>query len=368
MASDEGGEKSEEPTQHKLSKAREEGQVPKSMEVTSAAVLLVGGLALLTLGPLGWDRLVSFFYHYIWRLSEISPQGEDLTITSLMPWFYTAMKETIILFMPLSVIILIVGVGVNMYQVGGLMFSTKTLVPKIDKLNFIKGMGRFFKVKAIVEGLKSVFKIGIVFYIAYLVIIDHLDEFATMGGMEVAQMGTFTLSVALELYMKICIFLFILAVLDYGYQRWQFMKDMRMSKQEIKDEFKQMEGDPIIKGRIRQAQREAAKRRQLGDVPKADVVIANPTHFAIALLYDAVQNPAPVVLAKGQDLMALRIKDIAKENKVPIVENKPLAQALYKAVEVGDTIPVEFYKAVAEVLSYVYRTKKRKPSRTINMR
>jgi flagellar biosynthetic protein FlhB len=148
--------------------------------------------------------------------------------------------------------------------------------------------------------------------------------------------------------------------MDFGYQRWQFNEDMKMTKQEVKDEYKQIEGDPIVKNRIRQAQREASKKRQLADVPNADVVIANPTHFAVALSYDREKNPAPVVLAKGVDFLALRIKDIAKENKVPIVENKPLAQALYKSVEVGQIIPAEFYKAVAEVLSYVYRVKGRK--------
>jgi flagellar biosynthetic protein FlhB len=170
------------------------------------------------------------------------------------------------------------------------------------------------------------------------------------------------LKIALEIFIKTCLLLLVLAAMDFGYQRWQFTQDMKMTKQEVKDEYKQIEGDPIVKNRIRQAQREASKKRMLNDVPKADVVLTNPTHYALALLYDRKRAPAPVVLAKGQDFMAERIKDIAREHKVPIVENKPLAQALYKAVEVGEIIPEEFYKAVAEVLSYVYRVKGRRRS------
>jgi flagellar biosynthetic protein FlhB len=181
-----------------------------------------------------------------------------------------------------------------------------------------------------------------------------------MADMRPLTIALQVLSICLEIFLKTCLLLLILAAMDYGYQRWQFMEDMKMTKQEVKDEYKQIEGDPIVRNRIRQAQREASKKRQLSDVPKADVVIANPTHFAIALLYDRERAPAPLVLAKGQDFMAERIKDIAREHKVPIVENKPLAQALYKSVEVGEIIPEEFYKAVAGVLSYVYRAKGRR--------
>lgn len=356
MANDEGGEKTEEASSHKISEARKKGQVPKSMEVTSTMVLLAAGGFLVVWGPWGWDRLVGMFRYFVWHMVEFDPTTPDL-----WPLFYTAFREVLILVLPPAIIITIVSVAVNIFQVGGFMVVSDAVMPKLDKLNFIKGFGRFFKLKSLIDCLKSILKIGLIFYISYLVIRSHVGEFAVMSEMEPAQIGLFTLKVAMELFFKVVITLLILAVFDYAYQKWQFLQDMRMSKQEVKDEYKQMEGDPKVKARIRQIQMEASKKRQLGDVPKADVVITNPTHFAIALVYNAAMAQAPLVLAKGQDLMALRIKDIAKEAKVPIVENKPLAQALYKAVEVGQVIPLEFYKAVAEVLSYVYRLKGRGP-------
>ena len=353
---DEGGEKTEEPTAHKLSKAREKGQVPKSMELTASLVLLAAGGALLVLAPLIWQRLVGMFTHFIWRMSEFDPTTPDL-----WPWFYTAIREVLIMVLPLAFVIMIVSVGVNMFQIGGFMVNSEALVPKLDKLNFIKGFGRFFKIRSLVDCLKSILKISLIFYLSYLVIADHMDDFAVMSEMEPVEIALLTLKITMELFFKVCLALLALAIFDFAYQKWQFLKDMRMSKQEIKDEYKQMEGDPKIKARIRQIQMEASKKRQLADVPNADVVITNPTHFAIALVYNSALAQAPLILAKGQDLMAQRIKDIAREAKVPIVENKPLAQALYKSVEVGQTIPIEFYKAVAEVLSYVYKLKGRGP-------
>ncbi|MDR1922195.1 MAG: flagellar biosynthesis protein FlhB [Candidatus Adiutrix sp.] len=354
MASDEGGEKTEQPTGHKLSKAREKGQTPKSQEVTTILVLLVAGLALLKLGPLGWDRLLGYFRHSIWRMAETDVAGADL-----WPFLYTAFLEALYLIIPFAFIIMVISVAANVYQLGG--FLSIPLEFKIDKLNFVNGAKKFFKLKALFDTAKNILKIAVIFWVAYLVIRDNMEEFTVMGHMETAQMALFTLKVAAELFFEICLVLLVLAFIDFAYQKWQFMRDMRMSKQEVKDEYKQMEGDPKIKARIRQIQMETVKKRMLADVPKADVVIANPTHFAIALVYNAALAQAPLVLAKGQDLLAQRIKDIAKEAKVPIVENKPLAQALYKAVEVGDVIPLEFYKAVAEVLSYVYKIKGRSP-------
>ncbi len=356
MASDEGGEKTEQPTAHKLGKARQKGQVPKSMDVTSGFVLLAAGSTLVFLAPKGWDRMVGMFRHFIWRMTEFDPTTPDL-----WPWFYTAMRELFILVLPLALVIMVVGVAANVYQLGGFLLNTDAVSFKPEKLNFIAGFRRLFKLKSLVDCVKSILKLAIVGWFAYLVIKSHLGEFAVMSEMEPAEIGLFTLKVAAEMFFKIIIVMIILGFFDFSYQKWQFIRDMRMSKQEVKDEFKQMDGDPQVKARIRQIQREASKKRMLAAVPKADVVVTNPTHFAIALVYNSALAPAPLVLAKGQDFLAQRIKDIAREAKVPIVENKPLAQALYKAVEVGETIPLEFYKAVAEVLSYVYRLKGKVP-------
>ena len=355
MANDEGGEKTEEPTARKLSQAREKGQMPKSQEVTSALVLLASGLALIFLAPLGWDRLVGLFRYFIWRLPEF-----DMATPDFWPWVQTAGRETLIIVIPLALIIMCVGLAANLYQVGFLI-NAEAVAFKPDKINFITGLGRFFKLKSLVDAVKNCLKLVIVFYISYLVITDELDVFVTMSEMEPVEIALVTLRTALILFFKITLTLLVLGFMDYAYQKWQFLRDMRMSKQEVKDEFKQMEGDPQIKAKIRQIQKEQSKKRMLADVPKSDVVITNPTHLAVALVYNATLAQAPLVLAKGGDLMAQRIKDIAREAKVPIVENKPLAQALYKAVDVGEVIPLEFYKAVAEVLSYVYKLKGKVP-------
>jgi flagellar biosynthetic protein FlhB len=350
--SEDSGEKTEQPTGHKLSQARQKGQVPKSMEVSASVVLLVACGALYFLGPYGWERLEAFFRHIVWRAADFSENPRDLFMVMNL-----GLRESLIIILPLALIILVASLLINLYQIGGFIVTWDTVAPKIEKIDFIKGFGRFFKIRTFVECIKSIFKMTVIFLVGYLVIKDHLDDFVKMPDMRPVVIGLLSLAIALEIFLKTVIVLLILAALDYGYQKWQFNEDMKMTKQEVKDEYKQIEGDPIVKNRIRQAQKEAYKKRQLADVPKADVVVANPTHFAVALKYDRTKAPAPQVVAKGVDFLALRIKDIAKEHKIPIVENKPLARALYESVETGDIIPPEFYKAVAEVLSYVYKAK-----------
>lgn len=353
-------DKTEEPTSYRLSKAREKGQVIRSMEVNTALVLLAGGLGLLLLAPVIWGRLGRLYHHLVWRRADWRPLA-DLRPPDLLELGLTVAREFLIIILPLALAVMAAGLFGNLTQTGGFLFSAESLRPKLSKINPLNGLKRMFSLRSVVECLKSVFKILIIGGISAQVITSHLPDFAVMGDMEPAQSALEAMWIAFELFMKVCLVLGVMAVFDYGYQRWQFMKDMRMTKQEVKEEFKQLEGDPIVKSRIRQVQREAAKKRMLADVPKADVVIANPTHLALALKYDPGRNPAPVVVAKGRGFLAQRIKDIARENKVPIMENKPLAQALYKAVQIGETIPVEFYRAVAEVLGYVYRLKGRRP-------
>jgi len=355
VANEDSGEKTEEPTSRKLSKAREEGQAPKSQEVSSAVVLLAAGLALTALAPLGWDRMVGVFRHLVWHLPEFDPATADF-----WPWILTACREALILIVPLAFLVMLAGLAVNAWQVG-FAINPGAVSFKPEKLNFITGMGRFFKLRSVIDTIKSCLKLILVAYLSYLAIRDDLEVFVTLSEMDPAAIGLVILKSAWILFFKLVLVLLVLGFLDFAYQKWQFMRDMRMTKQEVKDEFKQMEGDPQIKAKIRQIQREQSKKRMLADVPKSDVVITNPTHLALALVYDSSLAQAPVVLAKGQDLMAERIKDIAREAKVPIVENKPLAQALYRAVEVGQVIPLEFYKAVAEVLGYVYKLKGRNP-------
>ena len=357
MANDEGGEKTEEPTGHKLGKAREKGQVAKSVDVTSAFILLVAGGVLVLWGPSIWRRLAGVYTYYVWRIAEFDPATADL-----WPWFYAAMRETLIMILPVAFAIMITGVALNLYQLGGFVVNTESVQFKLSNINPISGFKNMFKLKSLVDLIKHSIVIVIIGWMCYSIINGHMEEFTVMIDMQPVQMALFTLKVVMEMYFKVVLALLVISFLDYTYQKWQFMRDMRMTKQEIKDEYKNMEGDPKVKARIRQIQAEGAKKRMLADVPRSDVVLTNPTHYAIALIYDSSLAQAPLVLAKGQDLLAQRIKDIAKEAKVPIVENKPLAQALYKAAEVGQVIPFEFYKAVAEVLSYVYKLKGRGPS------
>jgi flagellar biosynthetic protein FlhB len=357
MANDEGGEKTEEPTGHKLGKAREKGQVAKSQDITSAGILFIAGGVLVLCAPFIWEHLVGVYTYYVWRIAEI-----DITTVDIWPWFYTAMQEILIMILPLSFAIMIAGIAINLYQLGGLIISTENIQFKLSNINPISGFKNMFKLKSLVDLIKHSIVICVIAWMCYSIINSHMETFTVMIDMQPAEMALFTLKVVAEMYFKVVLLLIVIAFIDYSYQKWQFMRDMRMSKQEIKDEYKNMEGDPKVKARIRQIQAEGAKKRMLADVPKADVVVTNPTHFAIALVYDSNLAQAPLVLAKGQDLLAQRIKDIAKEAKVPIVENKPLAQALYKVAEVGQIIPFEFYKAVAEVLSYVYKIKGRGPS------
>ena len=244
----------------------------------------------------------------------------------------------------------------NWLQIGW-MFSVHPLKPNFTKFNPVNGMKRIFSKQGLMELFKSIMKILLIGGVAYQTIAGKMDQVMILWDMAPTQISLFVLRVSFEIFLKTVWAILILAVIDYIFQRRQFTDNMKMTKHEVKEEFKQMEGDPKVKARIRQIQREFSRRRMMADVPKADVVVTNPTHLAIALLYDTEQASAPVVVAKGQDLVARKIREIAETHRVPIMEDKPLAQALYKSVEVGQTIPYEFYQAVAEVLAYVYRLK-----------
>ena len=249
-----------------------------------------------------------------------------------------------------------VGFIANVMQVG-FQISTEAMALKLSKLNPISGMKRFVSLKSLVEIVKSIIKIFFIGGIAYLLVEGEIKAFPVLVHQEVGQILVFIARVAIKICFFVCLAMILLAVLDYIYQRWQYEQDLKMTKQEVKDESKQTYGDPQVKARIRSVQMEMARRRMMDAVPEADVVITNPTHLAIALKFDAREMIAPRVLAKGSGHIAQRIREIAAENKIPLFEQKPLAQALYKMVEIGDYIPPELYRAVAEVLAYVYRLK-----------
>ncbi|MBT3260043.1 MAG: flagellar biosynthesis protein FlhB [Deltaproteobacteria bacterium] len=344
-------ERTEKPTGKKLSKAREEGQVAKSQEISTTFILFGALGVFLFAGPWMFWALSDFMHGIFQNLGTLHLEG-----ISARAFLFEVLQQVGLIIMPLLLVLLILGIAANLLQVG-FLFTLKPFKPKLSKFNPITGMKKFVSLKSLVELLKSLFKILFIGGISWLVLRGELDAIPSLMEMSVGQILTYLGTVSLKLIFYVGLGMLVLAAIDFTYQRWQHTKDLMMSKQEVKDEAKQAEGDPQIKGKIRQAQREMAMRRMMESVPDADVVITNPTTLAVAVKYDAEQMFAPQVVAKGAKLMAERIKDIAGENHVPIVENKPLAQVLFKSMEIGDLVPPDLYKAVAEVLAYVYKLK-----------
>jgi flagellar biosynthetic protein FlhB len=347
-------EKTEQATPKRLQEMREKGQVAKSREVPSAAILIASLLIFYFLGSAMIKDIMELMEWSFANSARFELQSGNFN-WMLLELFRKGLK----IVTPLFVALMAVGLLSNIAQVG-FLFSTKAIAPKFSKLDPLKGFGRMVSKQALVELIKSLFKIAVVGCVTYFTVKDELDQIIPLMDKEIWSIMTYIGSVCFKILLRTCWVLIVLAVIDYVFQKWDFMQEAKMTKQEVKDEFKQREGDPLIKSRVRQAQREMAKRRMMEAVPKADVVITNPTHLAIALEYNTQNMSAPQLTAKGSRLMAERIKAIAQENNIPIVENKPLARALFKGVEIGQEIPAIFYKAVAEVLSYVYQLKNKR--------
>lgn len=346
------GEKTEEPTSKKRGEARQKGQVGRSQELSAAFVLLAGFFSMRILGASIYDEIANYTIYIFGHLN----QGIDTE--SVMQLFIGMVFVLAKTAFPIMLIIMVVGVAVNILQVG-IMFTTEPLQFKLDNLNPINGMGRLFSKRALIELFKSVIKIIIIGFFIYRYLVDQILQMPKLIYLDLSASLREISEIIINLSFKICGVFLVLAVFDYAYQKWQTTQDLKMSKDDVKEEFKQAEGNPQIKSKIRQKQREMAMQRMMREVPKADVIVTNPTHFAVALKYEKGMA-APVVVAKGQDLVAQKIKEIARESGVTIVENRPLARALYAAVEIGSTVPQELYKSVAEVLAYVYRLKKKK--------
>ena len=300
----------------------------------------------------------SFMYEQIVGLMKEFFQQmmlEELTEENLQVMIYEVLKMMGLTLAPVLATAVVAGFIANIMQVG-FMFTTESIQFKLDKLDPIKGAKRIFSVRALVELLKSILKISIVGFVAFFVLWNRMDEIIVLSHLPVSDAIVLIADISVKVGLYAAIALFCIAILDYMYQKYDFEKNIRMSKQDIKDEYKNSEGDPLIKSKIKQKQREMAMQRMMQEVPNADVVITNPTHFAIALKYDETKSDAPLVVAKGVDFVAQKIKYIAKENDVIMVENRPLARALYDQTEVGQAIPEEFFKAVAEILAFVYKT------------
>ena len=345
------GEKTEEPTAKKREDARKKGQVGKSQELNTAFVLLAGFVYLFWM----WDWVYENIAAYtIYVFSNLSQSVDTENIVRIFIGIIEIMAKTAF---PVMLAIMALGLAINFYQVG-FHISTEAIGFKLSKLNPINGFGRMFSKRSLIELVKSIAKIIIIGLALYYVLRDQILAMPRFIYFDLETSLGQIADIIFGMAFKVIGIIFILGVLDLMYQKWQTTQDLKMTKQEVKDEAKQSEGDPQIKGKIKQKQREMAMARMMQEVPKADVIITNPTHLAVALEYHKGMV-APLVLAKGQDLVAQRIKDVARDHGIAIVENKPLARALYASTEIGDVVPQELYQAVAEVLAYVYRLKRR---------
>ncbi|RDW17820.1 flagellar biosynthesis protein FlhB [Oceanobacillus chungangensis] len=347
------GEKTEKATPKKRQDERKKGKVAKSQDV-NAAILLLSCLVTLILFSnyiLGHMTTLyeQFFTNYI---------DQEVTVSSVMQTFLITVFELMKMVAPIFIIAIIAALASNFLQIG-FLFTTESLKFDLKRIDPIQGAKRIFSIRALVELLKSLLKIVCIGAITFFIIWIYKDEMLMTAFTTAENALSFFGTVTTTMGISATIALLFLAILDYAYQRFDYEKNLRMSKQDIKDEYKNMEGDPLIKSKIKEKQRQAATRRMMSEVPNADVVITNPTHYAIAIKYDEQKASAPYVIALGVDQTALKIKEIAKEHDVVMIENRPLARALYKAVEIGDVIPEEFYKAVAEILAYVYRLEKK---------
>jgi flagellar biosynthetic protein FlhB len=353
FAEDDGtGEKTESATPRRREEARKKGQVFKSTDLNSAVILLVGTAAIIATFPYMTEQLRQYTTLYLLdrSLNEFTNAYACMLI-----------NETILLLgkmiMPVMGACFVAALLITYFQVG-FVFSGESLIPKLERLNPVEGFKRIFSRRALVELVKSILKVVITGYIVYSVIRKNFYIFPRLVDMELGATASAISSIFMEMAIKVGIVFVLIGIIDYLYQWYEYEKSLKMSKYDIKQEYKQIEGDPHIKSRQRQIQREVAMRRMMAEVPKADVVITNPTHFAVALKYDSSQMTAPEVVAKGQDFMALKIREVAREHEVSIVENPPLARLLYSSVEIGDVVPEDLYQAVAEVLAFVYKQKK----------
>jgi flagellar biosynthetic protein FlhB len=351
VANDDSGERSEDPTSKQFDNAREEGNVAKSKELTSGILLTLAMLFLYFYFPFMLDGSKRMFREFF-RFGTDPLNGE-----SVKNIFYFCLLVLGKLLLPFFLFIFIVAFISEAAQIG-LHVSTKALEPKWDRINFFTGLSKFFKGKRkLVELLKSIFKIVVLGWLAISIIKGNIDTILRMTDADFMDSTVFTGKFLFELIFKIALVVLVLGILDFAYQKWQHKQDLKMTKQQVKEEYKQMEGDPLIKQRIRNAQREIARKRMMSDVPKADLVVTNPIHYAVAIKYEPEIERAPIVVAKGQRLMALKIKEIAMQAGVYIHEDPPLAQTLYKTLDIGDEIPENLYKAIAEILAIVYKLK-----------
>lgn len=354
--SQDDSQKTEEPTARRLEQAREKGQVAKSQEVTHWLMILAGTLMIGVFGKSFIGGIADSLYKFIEQPHNIQVDGSG-ELRELMSETFGQLGMAFL--MPVAVILLaafISGIIQN-----GFIFTTETITPKLSKLSLKKGLKRLFSTRSVMEFVKGILKICIVASVIVLLLWPEREVIFLVTAMDAAQFMGVLQTLAVRVLVGVLSIMMVIAAIDFLYQKQQHNKELRMSKQDLKDEFKQSEGDPMIKARLRQIRTERARRRMMAAVPDADVVVTNPTHYAVALKYDHKAMDAPVLVAKGADQVAFRIREVAEEHDIPVVENPPIARALYDNVELDQAVPAEHYKAVAEIIGYVMRLKGKLP-------
>lgn len=351
MAESSGQEKTHQPTPRRKEKAREEGNVPKSQDLGSAAIIIGAILALWLLGP-GMGEQIKWAFRAVF----INLLSVNLTPDNIADYFVMGGLFVIRLLLPFFLVMIVVGLAIHFYMTGWL-FTTKPLKPNFKRIMPQNVLKRIISSRGLVELAKGLGKVAVVGVIAYFILKAEVEGFIKLMDTDVSSIITIMTKAGLKLALWLALAILIIGILDWMFQKWKNTKDLMMTKQEVKDERKQMEGDPRIKGHIRRIQLNLSLNRMIKKIPEADVVVSNPVHLAIALKYNPETNSAPVVVGKGKRKLAEKIKAIARENDIPIIEDPPLARALYRMVDVGWEIPYELFQAVAEVLALVYRLK-----------
>jgi flagellar biosynthetic protein FlhB len=349
LAEEDQQDKTEPATSKRLEDARESGKVAKSQEVGSVAILMGSVLIMYFTASYMLEDAKNMMTGFFQSLHQV-----EADLPSIVSLFHATVWQIFFILGPFFLAALIVAVAANVAQVG-IRISPKALKPKFSSINPAQGFKRIFSSHGLVELVKSLVKISVVGWVGWWTIKEEYPNTLPLVDQSIQDILTYWGWVAFKLFLRAGLAWVLLAILDFSYRKWKFAKDMRMTKQQVKDETKQREGDPFVKGRIRGIQRERARQRMMAAVPEADVVITNPTHYAVALVYRPNEMGAPKVVAKGADYLAQQIQVVAREHDVPILQNQVLARSLYSSVEVDQYVPIELYKAVAEVLAYVYR-------------
>ena len=350
-------QKTEDPSQKRLDDARQKGQIPFSREVVNFFMMMALCFIVINLAPTLMERAKLLLFPFVNQSEEFPSDAGGLR---RMIWQLFG-NLAVLMMLPLALTV------AAALMAGGLQtrfhVSAERIKPKFEKISPMKGLGRLFSRRNLVEFIKGIIKISMVGIVAYMAVASHLMTLRLLPSYNTTEMLRFLMETSTRIIVGVTILLFLIALFDYVYQYREYMRNLRMTKQEVKDEYKQQEGDPTIKAKLRQIRSDRARKRMMAQVPKADVIITNPTHYAIALAYDSASMKAPIVLAKGTDKVALRIKEMGEEHRIPIFRNPPVARALFDTAELDKEIPLEHYAAVAKIIGYVYKMKGKMPKR-----